>query len=153
MKRRALIVAIAVAAIALGAVREFLFVNLNYQIDHVQRATKSSFAHSGFQRWAEGWDATDLVRMKWLLAFVFVGAMLALAIRLAHTLVGDHRHRKSIGVAYAIAGGAALLLHACGGAVPAAGVMGVKLLHLLQYPVVLFFVWAALTLVPRRAVR
>jgi hypothetical protein len=146
MSRRGWIVLIALAAIVLGALREFLFVNLNYQIDHVERATDFSYAHTLFQGWVQGWGLPALQRAKWALALGFIGAMLGLAIGLARLLAGDHRHARALALGYAAAGGLALLLHAAAPWQPPLEAASVQLLHMLQYPVVLFFFWAGWTL-------
>jgi hypothetical protein len=137
---------ILMAAVALGALREFLFLNLNYQVDAVARNRPISYAHSMFQAWVHGWDLPALLRLKWALALLFAAAMAVACVLLARVLFGDHRFRRTIIMAYAIAGAVALLLHFLAAAHPAFGNIGVKLLHALQYPVVLFFVWAGAVL-------
>ncbi len=141
------------AAVALGALREFLFLNLNYQVDAVARDRPISYAHSLFQGWVEGWDLTELVRLKWALALLFAGSMALACVLLARVLFGHHRYRRSILVAYAAAGAVALLLHALSDVHTAFGNIGVKLLHALQYPVVLFFVWAGAILQRSRSAK
>jgi hypothetical protein len=146
MRHRGTIVAIAIAAIALGALHEFLFVNLNYQIDHVARSTPYSYAHSLFQGWVAGWPLDALLRMKWLLALAFIGAMLGVTLVFAKVAGASYRHRRIIVLAFAAIGASALLFHALQRWSPELDVLSVKLLHAIQYPVLLFFVWAALTL-------
>lgn len=131
------------AGVAMGAMREFLFINLNFQIQHVRHATPYSYAHSLFRGWVQGWDQTDLVRLKWALAVVLSFAMLGLCIALARVLFGSHTYRRPLMVGYGLAGALAVLLHVAGGQVPQLGNISVKLLHALQYPVMLFLVWAA----------
>lgn len=138
--------AILAVAVAIGALREFLFLNLNYQLDAVARNRPISYAHSMFQGWVDGWDLPALLRLKWVLALLFASAMALACVLLARVLLGDHRYRRSLLFAYAIAGAVALLLHALSDMHPAFGNIGVKLLHALQYPVVLFFVWAGAVL-------
>ena len=77
------------AAIALGSLREFLFVNVNYQIDHVNRATPFSYAHSAFQSRVAGWGTQALVALKWSMAVAFILLMWALCLLLLH------RHRPT----------------------------------------------------------
>ena len=149
MNRRLALGLLITAAVALGSLREFLFVNLNYQIDHVERATDFSYAHTLFQGWVQGWELTTLLLAKWALALGFIGTMLGLAIGLARLLAGDHRHARALALGYAAAGGLALLLHGAAPWMPPLEAASVKLLHMLQYPVVLFFIWAGWTL--RRA--
>jgi len=140
------VAAILVAAVAVGALREFLFLNLNYQVDAVARNRPISYAHSMFQAWVQGWDLPALLRLKWALALLFAAAMAAACVLLARVLFGDHRHRRFLLLAYALAGAMVLLLHALSALDPAFGNIAVKLLHALQYPVVLFFVWAGAVL-------
>ena len=64
----ALLLALAVIA---GAVRDFLFLNLNYQLDAVTHHRTGSYAHSLFQNWVEGWDGPALLRAKWGMALFF----------------------------------------------------------------------------------
>lgn len=146
MNRRSWIALIAAAAIALGALREFLFVNLNYQIDHVERSTAFSYAHSSFQQWTHGWGLAALIRLKWAVALFFVAAMLLLAIGFARLLAGGLHHARAILIGYVLAGSLALVLHVCAPWLPPLEDASVKLLHMLQYPVVLFFIWAGWTL-------
>lgn len=129
------------AAIALGALREFLFVNLNYQLDFLQHARDRNYAHSVFRHWTAGWDAADALRMKWLLAAAFVAAMAALTVSLARVRLGDHRLRGLILGAYALLAAAALAGHAAAPAMPALRPIGIAVLHALQYPVPLVLVW------------
>jgi hypothetical protein len=139
------------AAVALGASREFLFLNLNYQLDAVAHQRSISYAHSLFQGWVTGWDVKDLLLLKWALALVFSVLMAAACIALARVLFGDHRHLRTVVLGYLALGTIALALHALASVHPAFGAIGVKVLHTLQYPVVLFFVWAAAILQRSRA--
>ncbi len=134
---------IVLAGVLLGAAREFLAINLNYQIDAVRYQRIISYAHSLFQSWVEDWSLQALVRLKWWIALVFAGLMCLLCIGLARLLNGDHRHRTAIVIAFLVTGALALGLHLASGPVPQFGAASIKLLHLMQYPVVLFFVWAA----------
>lgn len=141
-RRNLVVAAILGAAVAIGALREFLFLNLNYQVDAVARNRPISYAHSMFQGWVQGWELPALLRLKWLLAMLFVLAMATACVLLARVLFGHQRYRRTILLGYALASALALLLHALSSVHPAFGNIGVKLLHALQYPVVLFFVWA-----------
>jgi hypothetical protein len=141
--RHARTLGIAVVGIALGAVREFMAVNLNYQIDAVRYQRVVSYAHSLFQAGVEGWSLAALVRLKWGLALFFSALMCLLCVALARVLNGDHRHRRAIVTAFLITGALALVLHLASIRVPQFAPASIKLLHLMQYPVVLFFVWAA----------
>ena len=142
----ALLLALAVIA---GALREFLFLNLNYQLDAVTHHRTVSYAHSLFQNWVEGWDGPALLRAKWGMALFFSVLMATACVLLARILCGDHRYLRTILVTYVTAGSFSLVLHWLGGFHPAFGGIGVKLLHALQYPVVLFFVWGGIALARR----
>lgn len=141
--RRSGILCIVLVGVALGAAREFLAINLNYQIDAVRHQRIVSYAHSLFQGWVEGWSLQALLRLKWAIALAFAAAMCALCIALARLLNGDHRHRRAVVTVFLLTGLIALVLHLASGPEPRFKAASVKLLHLLQYPVVLFFVWAA----------
>jgi hypothetical protein len=88
MKKRVRALGILITGIGLGSLRDFLFINLNYQIDHVQRATTTSFAHSRFQAWVEGHDLISLLQLKWILAALFIVAMWALSLLLLRNAGG-----------------------------------------------------------------
>ncbi|MBL8011807.1 MAG: hypothetical protein JNJ64_14480 [Flavobacteriales bacterium] len=137
MKRRLIASCIVGIAVLLGAVREFLFLNLNYQLDHLERGTPYSYAHSLFQRWTDGADLGDLTLVKWLLSSAYVALMLLLAVLLARVLTGHHHHRRTLVAGTAIAAALALLLHIAAQALPPLEAVAVKLLHALQYPVLL----------------
>jgi len=143
MRRRASILAVLLLAIVLGACREFLFINLNYAIDHLANHRPYSYAHSAFTAAVSGFSLSELRLMKWALAVLFILVMLVLAIILSRTLFGDHRYRMALAAGALAIALLALLLHLGGSLHPALGAVSVKLLHLLQYPVLLLFLWAA----------
>ena len=151
MSRRSSIAMILAVAVTLGALREFLFVNLNYQLDHVLRATDQSFAHSMFQRWTDEWTGPALLRLKWGLGLVFTALMLGLTLLLARRLFGDHRYAPHIITGYVLVGALALALNFASTWAPPLEVLAVKLLHTLQYPVLLLVLWAASPLAWRRS--
>lgn len=150
-QRRLWMLAILLVAICLGAVREFLFLNLNYSIDHLANHREFSYAHSAFQRAVAGSSLADLLRLKWALAVLFVGLMAGLSVLLARVLFNDHRYRVHILIGFFAIGLLALLLHLASSSFPALEGVSVKLLHLLQYPVILFFIWAGALLQRPRA--
>lgn len=152
MNRRLALGLLITAAVALGSLREFLFVNLNYQIDHTARGTPYSYAHSTFQHWVGHWDLPALVRAKWVLAVLFTGTMLGITLAFARLCGATRRHLRVIVAAFVAIGAAALALHLFRAAAPELDVLSVKLLHMVQYPVLLFFVWAALVLGRREPV-
>lgn len=143
MSRRMRLALIVALAVALGSLREFLFVNLNYQIDHVQRHTAYSYAHSAFQSWTAGMRGASLVRLKWSAGFLFTASMLTLTILFSRAVTGSHRRARTIIGLFVVTAALAFALHGLAHWWPPLGTVGVKLLHLLQFPVLLFFVWAA----------
>lgn len=143
MRQRALILTILLLGVVSGAFREFLFLNLNYQLDHVRRDTPLSYAHSLFQGWVSGWDYPALTRLKWVLAVVFSGIMLALSVWLARALFGHWRHLPALSLGFLAMGALAALLHLLAASVPELARVSVQLLHAIQYPVPLLFILAA----------
>ncbi|MFZ1689141.1 MAG: hypothetical protein WAU70_17090 [Flavobacteriales bacterium] len=137
MKRRLAIAAVLAAAIALGALREFLFLNLNYQLDHVRRATGFSYAHSIFQAWTHGWSLGQLNGLKWALSIGYVLVMTSLATVLAFLLFRRWSYSRPIVLAVGAVCGLALVLHLFSAWLPPLADVGVKLLHMVQYPVVM----------------
>ena len=146
-RRHAAIALIVILAIAAGALREFLFLNLYYQIDHLAHHRTVSYAHSLFQRWTTDLDLRTLGVLKWVFSLAFLLIMLGFAIALARALTGDHRYRRALIAGYFCVALLALAAYLAG---PPWAPVGTKLLHALQYPVVLFLVWAASTLRARR---
>jgi hypothetical protein len=147
-RRRAIIVLLLAAGIALGALREFLFLNLNYQIDHMARHTSISYAHSIFQLWVRGTDLHALVRLKWMLAFAFIALMWLLCVMLTRVLFANSQRTLLITILFMGTGTLALLLHYASRYLQGFEIVSVELLHALQYPVMLFFLWAASFLGP-----
>ena len=138
------------AAIAIGAFRDFVFVNLNYHLDFLEHARRISYAHSLFRTWVGEIDAHGLRLLKWLFALCFILCNLALAIGLSRVRFGDHRYRAPIAIGFGLVALIAGVSNVLGAWLPIFSVLGVKLLHLLQYPVVLLLIWAAGWLVPQR---
>jgi len=145
--RRVVIFSILICGILLGAAREFMFLNLNYQIDFVANNRANNYAHSLFQNWVIGASLFKLLFIKWVLAFAFAGSMCALSILLLHKLFGDHRYSKFVVIGFLIMGLIAIAFHFLSASVPAFEGVSIKLLHLIQYPVLLFFIWAGAGLV------
>ena len=142
-RRTAGMLSILLIAVVLGAIREFLFINLNYQIDFLGSDRAYSYAHSQFQLAVAGLGLKELWIMKWAFAAVFALFMLLLAILLARVLFGDHRHAPKLVGAYAAIGIIALLFHAISNGNDGWYNISVKLLHALQYPILLVFIWGA----------
>ncbi|MCB9170803.1 MAG: hypothetical protein H6597_03870 [Flavobacteriales bacterium] len=151
MSRRSMTAFVLLLAIPIGALREFLFINLNYQIDHLRRGTAFSYAHSLFQGWVDGWSLQDLVLLKWTFTLVFIAVMLSLALLLARIQYGSHRYAPSIIVGFVGLSAIALLLHSLRGSSDAMARVAVVLLHALQYPVPLLFIFLARPLVAQKA--
>ncbi|MBK7238902.1 MAG: hypothetical protein IPI00_01710 [Flavobacteriales bacterium] len=145
--RRVVIFSILICGILLGAAREFMFLNLNYQIDFVANNRADNYAHSLFQGWVVGANLSTLIFLKWGLAFAFAGSMCILSILLLHQLFGDHRYAKFTVIGFILCGVIATIFHFLSLKVPAFEGVSIKLLHLIQYPALLFFVWAGAGLV------
>ena len=141
--------AILAGSIALGAIREFLFLNLNYQIDHVERGTPYSYAHSLFQGWTKDLDLEALVLLKWSLSLAFIATLAAAAVGTARLLYPEKRYGVPILIGTVTMAFLAFGLHLGGSWLPPLGSVGVKVLHALQYPVVLLLLWVARPLVDR----
>ena len=139
--------AILVIGILLGAFRDFLFINLNYQIDHLRRATAGSFAHSRFQESVRGWDLTDLVGLKWGFAGFFVLSMWGLCMLLLKNARAFERLVKPVSLIFVGVALTALLTHALARWFPVEEA-SVNLLHAIQYPVLLLVLQIALALFP-----
>lgn len=119
--------------IGLGGLREFIFINLNYEVSHAAGQNPWSYAHSAVQGLLEGWSLAALLRLKWALAAAFVLAMGTLTFALGRLLFGQ-RLDRTIVVGYVAIATLALLLHLLSSWLPFTASAGVKLLHLLQYP-------------------
>lgn len=149
-RRTAAMLAILLIAVVLGAIREFLFINLNYQIDFLGSDRDYSYAHSRFQKAVSGFGLRDLWILKWVLATLFALFMLLLGIILSSLLFGDHRYIFLLASGYIAIGVIALIFHAISNGNDGWYNISVKLLHALQYPIVLIFIWGASRLSPMR---
>lgn len=143
MKRKLLIGAVLLVAVVLAERREFLFINLNYQIDHVSRGTPHSYAHSAFRSFVEGWSLGALTTFKWILSSLYIIVNALLAVLLAWLLHDHGRYTRPIIVIVVSVCLAAVGFHALGTRVPGGADIGVKLLHMVQYPVVLLALLAS----------
>jgi hypothetical protein len=137
---------IALAGIGMGGVREFLFINLNYQLDHLLRHTRFSYAHSLFIRWSAGLDASDLLRLKWGLVAVFMAYFAVSCVLLARVASRTWAHTRGILAGFVGFAALALLLHAGARWAPGLWPVAVQVSHMLQYPVCLLFVFFAVHL-------
>ena len=133
--------------IALGSLRDLLFINLNYQIDHVLRGTAVSYAHSRFQTWTQGWDLHALLWLKWGMAVLFIVAMWALSMALVRNAGASARLARPVTAAFVGIATAAFLLHGLARWVKVAEA-SVNLLHAIQYPVLLIILQVALIFFP-----
>lgn len=141
-RRNGLSALIIALAVVLGALREFLFVNLNYQIDFLRHERPFSYAHSRFQAAVAGISHETLAALKWWLAALFIVLMLIAGITLARVLFGDHRYRLTIIIGTAAIAALALLCHALAVTLPALEGVSIALSHTIQYPVPLLFIHA-----------
>ena len=141
-RRTGMSILLLVVAIALGAAREWLFVNLNYHLDFLEHERTATYAHSRFRAWAEGADATDLRMLKWGLALLFIGTTLLLTVLMARVRFNSFRYMPALLVTFIGIGTLALALHFGASTVPAFEAVSIKLLHALQYPVPLLLIWA-----------
>jgi hypothetical protein len=151
MKRLPAVLLILGIAVVLGSLRDFLLINLNYQLDHVQRATPSSYAHSGFQAVVGSWGLKALTTLKWGLAIGFVAATWALC---QGTLsVFGLRQRLGRLVTHGFLGIAtlALVAHLLARGIPLLEPVSVDLLHAIQYPVVVLLLLVVLLLFEGRS--
>lgn len=142
MNKLAVLVGILVVGIIIGAVREFMFINLNYEIDHLSRATQTSYAHSQFRYWVSGRTLQELIFIKWSAALFFIACMLVLTIIFGKTLSGDFRMLSTTVLIFTVLSLVALALHWAADFVPNLKRVAVVILHSIQYPVpllILFF--------------
>ncbi|MBS1945690.1 MAG: hypothetical protein JST98_10955 [Bacteroidetes bacterium] len=144
--RRVEVALVLAAAIAYGSWREFTFINLNYQIDHLAHHTPFSYAHSMVQGWLRGWGLQAVLALKWFLAFFSMAVMAALCALLARILLGTWRHAGPIFMAFTGFALLSLALHFMARRVPPFELVAVQLSHMLQYPVPLVFVLIAASL-------
>ena len=147
MGRGARAAVILLVGIGLGSLRDLLFINLNYQIDHVRRATPGSYAHSQFQQWVAGWDLTHLIRLKWALAGCFVICMWALCILLLRNAGAASKMTRPVSLIFGGIAVLAGLLHVLARWLPVEEA-AVNLLHGIQYPVLLIVLQVGLVLYP-----
>ncbi|HEY0978060.1 MAG TPA: hypothetical protein VGE21_11385 [Flavobacteriales bacterium] len=138
-------------SILVGSVREFLFINLNYQIDHVQRGTRFSYAHSKVQAVLSGVDLGTLQFLKWTVAVVFIAAGAALCSAMDRAMQGSWRHTKAIVLTFVAVAALAFGLHLLAAVVPRLSTVSIQTLHMLQYPVPVLFVLLAGMLPLRRS--
>lgn len=141
--RRLEVALVFLAGILYGSWREFMFVNLNYQIDHVARHTEFSYAHSMVRGWIGDWGLPALLALKWSLAFLSMAVIALLCIVLVRILHGGWGHARWMALGFAGFAVLSLGLHLLARWVPALEMVAVGLSHMLQYPVPLVFILVA----------
>lgn len=144
--RRTEAIVVLLAGISFGAWREFAFINLNYQIDHVANHTPFSYAHSLVQGWTRGIGLEGLLALKWSLALLSMIVMAGLCILLARVLFGSWQHALPILIGFTGFALLSLAMHGLARWAPPFELVSVRLSHMLQYPVCLLFVLIAATL-------
>ncbi len=148
--RRAETVLVLFVAVVFGSWREFAFINLNYQIDHVGNHTRFSYAHSLVQGWTRGMDLHDLLVLKWGLALASMVAMASFTVVLVRILFGTWRHARAILLGFLGFAVLSLALHFLSRWAAPFELVSVRLSHMLQYPVPLLFVLIAAWGVPKQ---
>lgn len=143
--RRIEVALVLVVGIAFGAWREFTFININYQLDHVARHTPFSYAHSMVQAWTSGMDLQALLVVKWTLALLSIALMAGLTIVLARILFGTWKQAVPILLGFAAFAILSLLMHVLARWAAPFELVSVRVSHMLQYPVPLVFVLIAAT--------
>ena len=143
--RRVEVGLVLVAGIAFGAWREFTFININYQIDHLARHTSFSYAHSMVQAWTSGLDLQAMLVVKWSLALLSMALMAGLTVLLARILFGTWKQALPILGGFAVFAVLSLLMHFLSRWAAPFELVSVRVSHMLQYPVPLVFVLIAAT--------
>jgi hypothetical protein len=128
-------------ATAVGAAREFLFVNLNYQIDFLAQARDRNYAHSQFRRWVGEMSLNEAVLAKWLLAAAFMAIILLLTLAMARIRFGDHRYDRRILITFVVLGSLAIFGHLVAPVFAPMRPISIAILHGLQYPVPVLLAW------------
>lgn len=148
--RRTETVLVLLAGITFGAGREFAFINLNYQIDHVEHHTRFSYAHSLVQGWTRGLDLGVLLFLKWALALGSMLVMAGLCIVLARVLFASWRQAVPILLSFIAFAMLSLVMHFLSRWAAPFELVSISISHMLQYPVSLLFLLIAATL-PRES--
>ncbi len=143
--RRVEVGLVLVAGIAFGAWREFTFININYQLDHLARRTSFSYAHSMVQAWTAGLDLQGMLVVKWSLALLSMMLMAGLTILLARILFGTWKQALPILLGFAAFAVLSVLMHFLAYWAEPFELVSVRVSHMLQYPVPLVFVLIAAT--------
>ena len=145
MNRLPAVLAILVIAVALGSLRDFLLINLNYQLDHVQRATPYSYAHSAFQVAVAGWGPRALIALKWGLGIGFTCTTWGLCQALLAVYGVRARLGRAVTLGFLAMASLALVARVLAGAWPALEPLSVDVLHAIQYPVVVLLLLVILS--------
>lgn len=79
-----------VSIIALGFLRDFLFININYIIDRLYYNLEVYYYHS-FYSFLEPWEVGGLMKLKWGLTLVFMFLNLGLSVLILKNLFAKPR--------------------------------------------------------------
>lgn len=148
-----LLVGMVIIGIALGALREFIFVNLNYWIDHVARSTEHLYAHSYFD-FLHGTSLGSLKAMKWTIAVLLIILMFVLTSLFLELFFQRREVRKWVVICF---GGALsfsaifYILHLILAPETAMLSISVKAFHALQYPFFVLVLVPAISLLDHRS--
>lgn len=96
-KTRGLLVLLVGAMVALGFVRDFIFVNLNYQLSFVYYEKERSFTHSFFD-FLNNYSYSQLYYSKWWLTGIFALLNILLCLVLVYLLFKSKRKVKVAGL-------------------------------------------------------
>jgi len=143
-----LLFCLVVLGISLGALREFIFINLNYWIDHLARLTEFCYAHSFFN-FLEGSSLVNLKTTKWAMAVFFIVLMFSFTSAFLKLLFRDRPVLKWAILSFGTTILISLIffgLHAFLGPEQVMLSIAVKALHAVQYPFLLFFLVPAISL-------
>lgn len=146
MKRLPAVLLVLALAVMLGSLRDLLLINLNYQLDHVQRGTPYSYAHSAFQAAVSGWGLKALIVLKWGLAIGFVAATWTLCQALLAVFGVRARAGRLVTIGFGGIAVLALVAHVLAHFWPRLEPVSVDLLHAIQYPVIVLLLLVVLWL-------
>jgi len=146
--RTFILISLVIIGISLGALREFIFINLNYWIDHVARHTQHLYAHSFFD-FLQGSSLGNLKMIKWTVAIGFVVLMLIFTILFLEVFFRRREVRKWVVICFTgtlVFSASFFLLHLICAPETAMLSISVKAFHALQYPFFIIVLIPAITL-------
>ncbi len=96
-RRKAGFVMIALLAVFMGFFREFVFLNINAQIDFVSGGHAYNYTHT-LMMWLDsgGYDVGEMVAIKWFATFIFGGAFMILALLGVHVVWRKRKYLKYV---------------------------------------------------------